>query len=68
MLAYAGGTPISYPINTSVFPPSHPLFPAALNIYLHVGSTCNALITPALGGPGTIKNGVLLCLLPFKSC
>jgi hypothetical protein len=58
-----GETPISYPISTSVVLPSHPRFPAADNIYLQVGSTCKALITPALGGPGTMRKGTVECLL-----
>lgn len=58
-----GDTPISYPISTSVVLPSHPRLPAADNIYLQVGSTCRALITPALGGPGTMRKGIVECLL-----
>jgi hypothetical protein len=54
---HEGGIVISYPIRTSVLLPSHPLFPAADNIYVHVGSTWSADITPALGGPGTMRNG-----------
>lgn len=33
--------PISYPINTSVLLPSHPLVPAAVTMNLEVGSTYN---------------------------
>jgi hypothetical protein len=61
------GIPISYPIRTSVVLPSHPRFPAAESMYLQVGSICRALITPAFGGPGTIRNGTVECLKAWGS-
>jgi len=54
--------PISYPIRTSVLLPSHPRVPAAESMYLQVGSIWSADMTPARGGPGTIKNGTVECL------
>lgn len=54
--------PISYPIRTSVVLPSQPRLPAAESMYLQVGSMWSEEITPALGGPGTIKKGTVECL------
>lgn len=42
--------------------PSQPRLPAAESIYLQVGSIYKEDITPALGGPGTIRNGTVECL------
>lgn len=46
---------------TSVVLPSQPLFPAADIMYLHVGSIWSADITPARGGPGTMRKGTDEC-------
>jgi hypothetical protein len=49
-------------MRTSVVDPSQPRFPAAVSIYLQVGSMWMAEMTPALGGPGTIRKGTVECL------
>lgn len=49
-------------MSTSVFVPSHPLVPAALSMNLLDGSMYRLEMTPALGGPGMMRNGTVECL------